>query len=393
MKVNTLKDVNVKGKKVLVRTDYNVPMDSDGNITDDKRIRDSMPTLNYLLENGAEKILILTHIGRPKENEEILKTDKPAETLSKLLDREVKKVDGWGEDGLPDSKIVMLENVRFSSFEKSKDVTERDEFAEKICKNADLFVMEAFSNMHREKEASMTSTLKFLPGCLGIASENEIKTIENALENPQRPFVSIIGGAKADKLASVENIMKKADNVLLAGVLAFSVLYNKGNYMGGTKIDYDNLTNYSHVLENLGENVVLPVDAVIADEFSENATASITNIDKIEDGWMALDIGPKTLEKYKEIIKDAKTIIWNGPIGVFEFDKFSFGTKEIIKAIAESSAKTIIGGGDSAAAVKKLGYGDNIGFVSSGGGASLKMFEGKTLPVIEALEKNKNIFS
>ncbi|MFW6013734.1 MAG: phosphoglycerate kinase [Candidatus Nanoarchaeia archaeon] len=393
MKANTLNDCNIEAKKVLVRTDYNVPMDSEGNITDDKRIRDSLPTFKYLLENNVSKIIILTHLGRPKEKEEILKTDKPAEKLSELLRAEVKKIDDWGENGLPDSKIVMLENSRFNPAEKSKDEKERDAFAEQICKNADQFVMEAFSNMHREKEASMTSTLKFLPGCLGFAAEKEVETIEDALENPQRPFVSIIGGAKADKLSSVENIMKKADTVLLGGVLAFSVLHERGFYMGSTKIDYDNLSNYSHVLENLKENVILPEDAVIADEFSESANAQQALVGEIKEGWMALDLGPATLQKYKEYIKNAKTIIWNGPIGVFEFDKFANGTREIIQAIAESNANSIIGGGDSAAAVKKLGFEGMAGFISSGGGASLKMFEGKSLPVLDELEKNREKFS
>lgn len=387
--VNKLDDMDFKDKKVLVRTDYNVPIDDEGNITDTKRIEDSLPTIRHLLEEGARQVIIVTHIGRPKENEEKLKTDNVAGKLSELLGEEVKKVDDWGENGLPENRVVVLENARFNKAEKSKDEGERDAFAEKMSNNADLFVMEAFSNMHRDKQASMTSTLKYLPAALGKAAQEEIETINNAIENPERPLVSIIGGAKADKLTSVDNIMQNADKVLLGGALAFTVLYAKGYNMGKSKIDYDNLEENREIFEKIkdSDKIVLPVDAVVGNSFSEGAETRTVSVEEIGDEWMALDIGEKTVEKYKKELEDAKTVIWNGPLGAFEIEKFAEGTKQIAHALKELDAHSIVGGGDSAAAIHQLGK-DSVSFVSSGGGASLMMFEGRKLPVLEEMEKN-----
>lgn len=395
MDVARLEDFNFNNKRVLVRTDYNVPVDEEGNITDSKRIEDSLETIRYLLENGSAKIIIVTHIGRPKEHEEKLKTDNVAKKLSELIGMEVKKIDDWGENGLPEERIVILENARFNSKEKSKDEAERDEFAQIMCQRADLFVMEAFSNMHRGKQASMTSTMKFLPACMGRACQKEIETIQRAIDNPQRPFVSIIGGAKADKLGSVDNIMQNADKVLLGGALAFTVLHAKGFNMGKSKIDHENLENYNEVFEKIKDNdkIMLPEDAVVADEFSDSAESKTVPVDKVEDNWMALDLGEKTIEKYKKELMGAKTICWNGPLGVFEFEKFAIATKEIAQAISETDAFSIIGGGDSAAAINELGFSDKVSFVSSGGGASLMMFEGKELPVLKAMKENYSKFT
>ena len=395
MDARTLEDVEIEGKKVLVRTDYNIPMDKEGNITDDKRIRDSIPTIQHLLKNGAKQIIILTHIGRPKENEERLKTDKAAKRLSELIQEQVKKIDEWGEEGLPEDKIIVLENARFSSKEKSREESERDEFAKSICRNADIFVMEAFSNMHRGKEASMTSTLKFLPACIGKAAEKEIKTIDEAIRSPKRPLISIMGGAKADKLSSVENLLQNSDKILLGGALAFNIFHGMGYNTGDSKIDEENIEKHRHIIEKLKENkkIILPEDAVVADNLSNNAEKKTVSITDIKEGWMALDIGPETVNKFKEEIKKAGTIIWNGPLGLFEIDNFARGTEEIAKSIAESQAFSIIGGGDSASAISKCNLTEKVGFVSSGGGASLAMFEGKKLPVLEKLEKNKEIFN
>lgn len=392
--VNMLSDLVFNDKRVLIRTDYNVPMDGEGNITDIKRIEDSLPTLRYLLDNGARQIVILTHIGRPKGHDQKLSTLSVAQKLSDLMGLPVKKVDGWGEQGLPEEKIVMLENVRFSPSEKSKDEQERDSFAKAICKNADVFVMEAFSNMHRGGQASMTSVLKFLPSCLGLAAQKELQTIAKALEDPERPYVAIIGGLKADKLSALKNIIQKADKVLVGGALAFGILSVFGYNMGSSKIDFDGLKEYEDFIKTLRDDpkVILPVDCVLADRFADDANLKRAPISCVKDGWMALDIGRKTLESYKLALMTASTITWNGPIGVFEFPNFSEGTKDIARAVADSGAMSIIGGGDSAAAIEQLGFKDKVSFVSSGGGASLMMFEGKELPVLKSMKDNYSRF-
>ncbi|MFW6449626.1 MAG: phosphoglycerate kinase [Nanoarchaeota archaeon] len=394
MDVKTLKDIDLEGKKVLIRTDYNVPMDSEGNVTDTMRIEESIPTLKYILEHNALQLIIVTHIGRPKGYDEKLKTDKVAQKLSEILQMGVKKVDNWGEDGLGEERIVILENARFNPSEKSKDEAERDEFGRLLCKNADVFVMEAFSNMHRGKQASMTSTLKFLPACLGFAAEKEIDTISQAIRNPKRPLIAIMGGAKADKLSSIENIMQHSDLILIGGSLAFNILYSLGYNVGGSKVDKQNLQNFEHVIEKIRNNdkIILPKDAVVADELQYDANSMVVSVDNIEDGWMALDIGPETIKAFKEKIHEANTVIWNGPLGLFEFEAFAEGTVEVAKCIAQSNAFSIIGGGDSAAAIHKAGVSENVGFISSGGGASLWMFEGKELPVLEKMKENSSNF-
>ncbi|MFW5991051.1 MAG: phosphoglycerate kinase [Candidatus Nanoarchaeia archaeon] len=394
MDVKTLKDIDLEGKKVLIRTDYNVPMDSEGNVTDTMRIEESIPTLKYILEHNALQLIIVTHIGRPKGYDEKLKTDKVAQKLSEILRMGVKKVDNWGEDGLGEERIVILENARFNPSEKSKDEAERDEFGRLLCKNADVFVMEAFSNMHRGKQASMTSTLKFLPACLGFAAEKEIDTISQAIRNPKRPLVAIMGGAKADKLSSIENIMQHSDLILIGGSLAFNILYSLGYNVGESKVDKQNLQNFEHVIEKIRNNnkIILPKDAVVADELQYDANSRVVSVDNIEDGWMALDIGPETIKAFEEKIHEANTVIWNGPLGLFEFEAFAKGTVEVAKCIAQSNAFSIIGGGDSAAAIHKAGVSENVGFISSGGGASLWMFEGKELPVLEKMKENSSNF-
>lgn len=390
MDVPTLKEVDFRDKSVLVRTDYNTPMNDSGEITDSKRIEDSLPTIRYLLENGAKKVVIATHIGRPKNNEDKLRTDKACGKLCEFLGEDVKKANTWNTSELPEGRIVILENMRFNSSEKSKNEIERSRLGKELSSGIDIFVMEAFSNMHRGKQASMTAVMEFVPACLGFAAEKEIKTITEAIQNPKRPFVSIIGGVKADKLGSVKNIMEKADRIILGGALAFSVLSTFGYEMGKSKIDTEGLKEYSDFLKTLqnNEKIMLPTDCLIADEFKNDANSEIVSIDEIKDPWMALDIGPETIEDYRRVLLKAKTIIWNGPIGVFEMPKFSHGTKEIARALAESDSISIIGGGDSANAILKSGYKDQVTFVSSGGGASLQMFEGKELPVLAALKKN-----
>jgi len=387
----TLQSIYVGGKRVLVRAGFDVPIDDAGNILDDSRIRISIPTIKYLLEHGAKQIIVMTHLGRPEEKDPASKTDKAAAKLSELIGEKVVKVDDFGEKGIPDPKkarIVMLENLRFDPREKAKDSVKRDEFGKQLASLADIYVNDAFSNCHRD-HASMTSVPKFLPSCAGLSVEKEVSTISKAMESPERPFVSIIGGVKADKLNAVANLMKRVDKILIAGALAFTLLKQFGKEVGKTKTDTEGLAEFSALVDEIRNSpkVVLPVDAVLADSFSNDAKTKISSTDNIDKDWMALDIGPETIKRFRQELANAKTIVWNGPIGVFEFEKFADGTREIANAMASSSATTIVGGGDSGAAVEKLGMKEKFTLVSSGGGVSLEMFEGKELVAIKALEK------
>ena len=387
----TLQSIYVGGKRVLVRAGFDVTIDDAGNILDDSRIRISIPTIKYLLEHGAKQIIVMTHLGRPEEKDPASKTDKAAAKLSELIGEKVVKVDDFGEKGIPDPKkarIVMLENLRFDPREKSKDLAKRDGFGKQLASLADVYVNDAFSNCHRD-HASMTSVPKFLPSCAGLSVEKEVSTISKAMESPERPFVSIIGGVKADKLNAVANLMKRVDKILIAGALAFTLLKQFGKEVGKTKTDTEGLAEFSALVDEIRNSpkVVLPVDAVLADSFSNDAKTKISSTDNIDKDWMALDIGPETIKRFRQELANAKTIVWNGPIGVFEFEKFADGTREIANAMASSSATTIVGGGDSGAAVEKLGMKEKFTLVSSGGGVSLEMFEGKELVAIKALEK------
>lgn len=385
--MKTLKDApSLKGKKVIVRVDFNVPLDDKGNVRSDKRIRHSLPTIQYLLKEGVSQLILMSHIGRPKNNEPNLKTDKVAEKLGELLGEKVVKVDGWGEKGLPKDKIVMLENLRFNAGEKSKDDNEREVFAKHLAGLADFYVNEAFSNSHR-KHASMILP-KFMKGyAAGFGVEEEVAQIGGALKNPKKPMVAVIGGLKADKLAAVANLMEMADDVLVAGALAFTLLKAQGKNMGASKIDDEGLQEMGDLVKEIlkSKKVHLPVDAVVADKFAEDAKVKTVSVDDVEDGWMALDLGPETIGQYVAKLKDAKTILWFGPIGVFEMEPFSHGTRMIARTIAESGAVSIVGGGDSASAVEKMKLADKMTLVSTGGGASLEMIEGKELPAIKLL--------
>ncbi|MBU1017527.1 phosphoglycerate kinase [Patescibacteria group bacterium] len=385
--MKTLKDLpSLTGKKIIVRVDFNVPLDDEGNVRDDKRIRHALPTIRHLLSAGAAQIILMSHLGRPKNNEPNLKTDKVAAKLSELLAEEVVKVDDWGENGLPGAKIVMLENLRFHPGEKSKDEAEVEAFSKQLAGLADFYVNEAFSNSHR-KHASMMLP-KLIPGCVGFGVEKEVSAIKKALESPEHPVVAVIGGLKADKLTAINNLLDISDTILVAGALAFTLLKAKGKNMGSSKIDDEGLTEMGELVDRIKDDpkVHLPVDAVVADDFSNEANSKDVSVDDVEDGWMALDIGPETVGHYVAKLKEARTILWFGPIGVFEMEKFSHGTKMIGHTIAESDAVSIVGGGDSASAIGAMGLTDQITLVSTGGGASLKMIEGKELPAIKILE-------
>ena len=389
MNLKTLHDIpELSGKKVFLRVDFNVPLDDDGNVLDAKRIKLAVPTIQYLLDKGVAQIIITSHLGRPKNNEPNLMTNKVAEKLGELIGQEVAKVDDWGENGLPDAKIVMLENIRFHKAEKSKDEAERDEFGKQLASLADIYVNEAFSNSHRA-HASMTSVPKFIPGYAGLGLEQEVSKIAKAIESPEHPLVALVGGLKADKLKAVYNLMKIADKILIGGAISYNLLKIKGYNIGDSKADDEGMEEMSDIVKEISESprIELPVDAVVADAFDENANFKEVPVDSIEDGWMALDIGSKTREKYIGLLKEAKTILWFGPVGVFEMEPTAGGTKTIGQAIADSDAFSIIGGGDSAGAVKKLGLADKMSLVSTGGGASLTMIEGKKLPALSILEK------
>jgi len=383
MNYPTVKDVDFKGKKVLVRTGFDLPVDEEGNILDDKRIKISLPTIQYLLDHEASQIILMCHMDRPKGKVvEKLKTDKTAKKLCELLKMDVTKVDGWSD--IPNSKIVLLENLRFNLAETSKDKAERDAFGKELAALADIYVQDAFSNCHRD-HASMTSVPELLPGCAGLSVEKEISLIEQ-VKNPDHPVVVLMGGIKADKLNSLPRMLSKADKILVGGALALLI---KQGISSSTKIDKEDIESITKLIETLKDNpkIILPSDVVIADSFSEDAATEIVSIEKIKEGWMVLDLGPETIASYKQELEKAKTILWFGPLGVFEMEKFSKGTKEIAQTLANSSAVTIIGGGDSASAVNSLGFADKMSLVSTGGGASLKLYTTGTLIAIEALKK------
>lgn len=389
MKLRTLKDApKLAGKKVIVRVDFNVPMDEKGDVKSDKRIKFALPTIQHLLKQGVAQVILMSHVGRPKSNEPNLKTDKIAVRLSELLGMPVKKVDDWGEKGMPKDKIVLLENLRFNPGEKSKDDKEKAAFGKQLASLADVYVNDAFSNSHRA-HASMTEVPKHIPGYAGFGVEKEATALLAALKNPKHPMVAVIGGLKADKLGAIANLMKMADSVLVAGALAFSLLKSKGLNMGASKIDDEGLEEMKDVVSKVlkAKNVVLPVDCVVADKFAEDAKSKSVAVDKVPAGWMALDLGPKTVRGYSDRIKGAKTVLWFGPIGVFEMAKFAKGTSAIGKAIAQSKGLTIVGGGDSASAAEKLGVASKMTLVSTGGGASLEMIEGKEMPGLKVLMK------
>ena len=387
--LKTLADMpNLTGKRVLVRVDFNVPLDSAGNVRDDKRILHAVPTIKALLQADVSQLILVSHLGRPKNNEPELKTDKVALRLSKILKKPVKKVDNWGENGLPESRIVMLENIRFHPAEKSKNEAQRDEFGEHLASLADYYVNEAFSNSHR-KHASMTAVPKFIPGFAGLGVEKEVAAITKAISNPEHPLVAVIGGLKADKINAIHNLMSKADKVLVAGALACSLLKVKGYEIGSSKADDEGMEEKTDMVREVieSDNVELPADFVVADDFSESANVKSVSADGIEPGWMALDIGPESAKSFADQIAGARTVLWFGPIGVFELRPFANGTEAVAKAMAALNGVSIIGGGDSANAAKKLGIVERVTLVSTGGGASLEMIEGKELPALKVLEK------
>ena len=391
MNKKTVKDIDLKGKKVFVRCDFNVPMDENQNITDNTRIVAALPTIKYLLEQNC-KVILASHLGRPKgEFKPEFSLAPVAKELSKLLGQEVimaKEV--IGEDAmakaanLKEGEILLLENVRFHKEETDND----PEFSKKLASMAEVYVNDAFGTAHRA-HASTTGIASYLPAVAGFLIEKELKFLGNAVNNPERPFVAILGGAKvSDKIGVIDNLLDKVDALMIGGGMAYTFFKAQGYEVGNSICEMDKLDLAKEAMEKAkqkGVKLMLPVDTKVGKEYKADTESKVVKYTEIPEGWEGLDIGPETIKMYEEELKTAKTVVWNGPLGVFEFDQFAVGTNAIAKILSEIDATTIIGGGDSAAAVKKAGLEDKMTHISTGGGASLEFLEGKKLPGIEAL--------
>ena len=393
MNKKTVKDVVVNNKKVLVRCDFNVPIDSEtGKITDNRRIRAALPTIQYLLDHNA-KVILCSHLGRPKGEFNLKYSLKPvAEELSKLLNKDVKLAkDVIGESAkeltanMKERDIVLLENVRFHKEEEQND----PEYSKALASMAEIYVNDAFGTAHRA-HSSTTGVADYLPAVSGFLIEKELEFLGGALENPAHPFVAILGGAKvSDKIGVIENLLDKVDTLIIGGGMAYTFYKAQGHHIGTSICEEDKLDLARSILEKAqekGVDLLLPIDNHVSSEYSNNGEEKMVDSTEIPDGFMGLDIGPKTIEKFEEAVKDAKTVVWNGPLGVCEFDKFATGTKAVATMLSKIEATTIIGGGDSAAAIEKLGLADKMTHISTGGGASLEFLEGKTLPGIACLQ-------
>ncbi len=383
----TIRDIDVKGKRVLVRVDFNVPV-KDGVVGDDTRIRGAIPTLDALLKGGAALILC-SHLGRPKDGPDPKYTLKPvAAYLGKLMKKNV----AFAEDcigpkaeaaakALKPGEVLLLENTRFHPEEEKNDAS----MAKQLAALADIYVNDAFGSAHRA-HASTEGVAKFLPAVAGLLMEKEIQYLGAAVANPAKPFVAILGGAKiSDKIGVIKNLLTKADTILIGGGMANTFFKAEGYPLGDSLVEAEALGTAKELLKTAGTKLRLPVDVVIADKFDAAAAHRIIPTGPVPDGWRILDIGPETIEHYGKVVKAAKTVVWNGPMGVFEFPEFAKGTFGVAKAVAESGAVSIVGGGDSVAAIQESGLTDKITHISTGGGASLEMLEGLALPGVAAL--------
>ena len=388
----TVKDIDLKGKKVFVRCDFNVPMDENQNITDNTRIVAALPTIKYLLEQNC-KIILASHLGRPKGEVKPEFSLKPvAKELSKQLGKEVIMAnDVIGEDAmskasnLKEGEIMLLENVRFHREETDNN----PEFAKKLASMAEIFVNDAFGTAHRA-HASTTGIADYIPGVAGFLIEKELKFLGNAINNPERPFVAILGGAKvSDKIGVIDSLLDKVDTLMIGGGMAYTFFKAQGYNVGNSLCEVEKTGLALQAMEKAkekGVKLLLPIDTKIGKEFKPDTESKTVAWTEIPDEWEGFDIGEKTIEMFKKELQNAKTVIWNGPLGLFEFEQFAIGTNEIAKTLAELDATTIIGGGDSAAAVTKAGLADKMTHISTGGGASLEFLEGKKLPGIECLQ-------
>lgn len=392
MNKKTVRDIDIKGKKVLVRCDFNVPYDANRVITDNRRIVAALPTIKYLLENDC-KVILCSHLGRPKgEVKPEFSLDIVAKELSRLLGQEVKLAgDVVGElaqkltSEMKNGEIVLLENVRFEAGEEKND----PELSKKFASLAEVYVNDAFGTAHRA-HSSTTGVADYLPAVSGFLIEKELNFLGDALENPERPFMAILGGKKvSDKIGVIEALLEKVDVLMIGGAMAYTFFKSMGYNVGNSICELDKLDLAKELMEKAkakGVKLMLPVDTKIGKEFDPNTESKIVKCSEIPDGWEGYDIGSETIALYIEELKKAKTVIWNGPVGLFEFDQFAVGTNSIAKALADIDAVKIIGGGDSAAAVEKAGLAEKFTHISTGGGASLEFLEGKKLPGIEALQ-------
>ena len=387
MNKKTVKDIDLKGKRVFMRVDFNVPM-ADGKVTDDKRIKAALPTIKYVLEQGAS-LLLASHLGRPKGGPDPeFSLRAAAEVLATLLGIPVKmapdcvgpEVEKMAKELKP-GEVLMLENTRFHAGEEKNDL----ELARQMAALADVYVNDAFGSAHRA-HASTAGIAHFLPAVSGFLMEQELEYLGRAVANPEHPYIAILGGAKiSDKILVVETLASKCDKLIIGGGMANTFLAAKGLNMQDSLVEAESIETAKTLLGKLGEKLVLPVDAIIADKFDAEANTQTVDVDKIPAGWRMLDVGPKTISLYKTTLDGAKLIVWNGPVGVFEMPKFAEGTFALAHMLAESKAITVIGGGDSASAVKKAGVAKQMTHVSTGGGASLEFLEGKELPGVAAL--------
>lgn len=387
----SVEDLEPKGKRVLIRVDFNVPLDGK-QITDDTRIKAALPTIKHVIGNGGRAIL-MSHLGRPEGKVVPEFSLEPiAERLEKLLDKTVTIApDCIGDEvkaivsKMKDGEVVLLENLRFHAEEEKND----PDFAKKLAELADFYVNDAFGAAHRSHASTVGITKYISQSAAGFLMEKEVKYIGEAIENPKRPFMVVLGGAKvSDKIGVIEHLMEKADDILIGGAMAYTFLKAQGRQVGKSLVEDDKLDMAKELLKkslDLSVPIYLPIDHVVADRFAPDANTKVYHRCSVCDGWHGMDIGPNTIATYKGVLKNAKTIIWNGPMGVFEFDAFAKGSFAIAKTLAESDAITIVGGGDCVAAVQKSGYADKITHISTGGGASLEMMEGKELPGIAAL--------
>lgn len=388
MNKKTIRDVEVANKRVLVRVDFNVPFDKQGNITDDRRVRAALPTIQYLLDHGA-KVILISHLGRPKGKEEKYSLKPVAKRLQELLNRPVTMAsDVYGDaivkqtQAMKPGDVLLLENVRFYPSEEANDPT----FARELSQLADVYVNDAFGTAHRA-HASTEGVAKYLPACAGELMQREINYLGGVLADPTRPFVAILGGAKiSDKIGVIQNLLTKVDRLLIGGGMANTFALANGYAVGDSLVEKDQVEVAKNIIKNAEGKLVMPVDWVVADKFDADAQSKVVALDSVPIGWRIMDIGPSSVALFSQRLQGARTVIWNGPLGVFEFPKFAEGTIAIAKTLAAlQDATTIVGGGDSAAAVEQAGVADKITHISTGGGASLEFLEGKPLPGVEAL--------